>query len=300
MQDVIEYTKKGIEEDEELQGMELDFILINPNNFDTISIVSDGQEKILEFTPFTKNMETGYSHVPEWDYNLDDYLFKRLEEGYQIGYMSEKTHDNVWDTLQEYFPSDIEHINGVQLYLQYCIDNGTLLAQRKNLKDYETHIKQDGISFDDNKILLFKGNRGEQPVALIKWAEEYVIAIDYTIDKSKIYWSRGYYYSDVEKAKEDFDRVIRGEYLYNDPAKQEKTIDIKYVGVDNLNRPVYKDKDGTIYKDISLGNEVLILTTVNNNDFFGEPKFPIKDNVKVNIVEKLENEQKRRKNEQER
>ena len=48
-QEIVEYTKNNIEnlinEDEELNGTKIDFILINPNNIDTISIISDGQER---------------------------------------------------------------------------------------------------------------------------------------------------------------------------------------------------------------------------------------------------------------
>lgn len=87
----------------------------------------------------------------------------------------------------------------------------------KILKDYERFIGAENVYFEDNKKLLEIGNRGEQPVALIEWGKgnrkEYVIAIDYTIDNDKLYWSRGYYYMDNNKAKMDFNRVKNGEYL---------------------------------------------------------------------------------------
>lgn len=127
-QEVIEFIKSGIEniikEDDELYGTSIDFILINPKKNDTISIISDGVEKIVEFTPFTKEMETGYSTISEWEYNFDEYLFQDLENGYQIGYMSDNNHYDVWNTIEELYPEDINYKNGVQNYLQYCIDNG--------------------------------------------------------------------------------------------------------------------------------------------------------------------------------
>ena len=127
-QEIVEFTKNNIEnsinEDEELNGTKVDFILINPNNNDTISIISDGQEKIVEFTPYTKEMKTGYSHISEWAYNFDEYLFQELENGYEIGYMSADNHYGVWNSIKELYPEDINYKDGVQWYLQYCVDNG--------------------------------------------------------------------------------------------------------------------------------------------------------------------------------
>ena len=126
--EIVELTKKNIEdliiEDEELYDTKLDFILIEPDTKDTISIISDEQEKIIEFTPYTKDMKNGYFQIPDWDYNFDEYLFQNLENGYEIGYMSDDTHYNVWSSIEELYPEDINYKNGVQLYLQYCANNG--------------------------------------------------------------------------------------------------------------------------------------------------------------------------------
>lgn len=376
--EIIETIKKNIEnsikEDEELYGTSIDYILINPDNNDTISIISDGAEKIVEFTPYTKKMETGYATVSEWAYNFDEYLFQELENGYMIGYMSDNNHYGVWNSIQELYPEDINHKDGVQWYLQYCADNGItkeyldkqtgldtpnvmkffdglalfetmeykgyiieaddtnldnwkenlvniyenkevfdnkepietvslntidlkqnireyidefyidkkvidkeisyytfvigydllqedfktspypecdltygfcekvakdfvnsdsykydnrssyeLLEKYINenrfqiLKDYEKFIGAENIYFEDNKKILKVANRNDQPVALVEWVKggrkEYVVAINYTIDGNKIYWSRGYYYTDNDKAKIDFNRVKNGEYL---------------------------------------------------------------------------------------
>lgn len=127
-EEIVEITKNNIEnsikEDEELFGTKIDYILINPDNKDTISIISDGVDKIVEFTPFTKEMKTGYSKVSEWDYSFDNYLFKDLENVYQIGFMTDETHYNVWNSLEELYPENINNKDGVQRYLQYCADKG--------------------------------------------------------------------------------------------------------------------------------------------------------------------------------
>lgn len=127
-EEIVEVIKNGIEnsirEDEELNGTSIDFILISPDNDDTISIISDGQEKIVEFTPYTKEMKTGYATISEWSYNFDEFLFQELEKGYEIGYMSDNNHYGVWNSIEELYPEDINYKDGVQKYLQFCADKG--------------------------------------------------------------------------------------------------------------------------------------------------------------------------------
>lgn len=66
--------------------------------------------------------------------------------------------------------------------------------------------------------------------------------------------------------------------------KEKIKLDVKLVGIDNWDRPVYKDVKGNIYKDVSLGIGALSLCTSSNNDFYGEPNVPLNDNYQINIV----------------
>lgn len=68
------------------------------------------------------------------------------------------------------------------------------------------------------------------------------------------------------------------------PELPNRTLKIKFIGVDNWDRPVYKDEQGTILKDTNLGQGTLALCTAANNDFFGEPESPINEDIKINIV----------------
>ena len=82
------------------------------------------------------------------------------------------------------------------------------------------------------------------------------------------------FYNDKElKFKED----------YNFKVKQE-ILKIKLVGIDNWDRPVYKDYKGTFYKDVNLGTGNLALYTSSGNKFEGEPDYPLSNNTKINIV----------------
>ena len=124
----------------EHQNKKIDFILINQETNETITIASDGVEEIIEFTPNTKNESNNYSSVAEWAYNFDEYLFQELENGYEIGYMSVDNHYGVWNSIEELYPEDINYKDGVQSYLQYCADN-------KIIKEYLD--KQTGLDTPD-------------------------------------------------------------------------------------------------------------------------------------------------------
>lgn len=45
-----------------------------------------------------------------------------------------------------------------------------------------------------------------------------------------------------------------------------------YIGMDNFDRPVYKDENGNLWKDADPRSHVPpLLCSVLNNDFYGEP-----------------------------
>lgn len=68
------------------------------------------------------------------------------------------------------------------------------------------------------------------------------------------------------------------------PNLSEKVLNIKFIGIDNWDRPVYKDENGRILKDTNLGIGEIALCTSSNNSFYGEPDTPINEDTKVKIV----------------
>ena len=50
---------------------------------------------------------------------------------------------------------------------------------------------------------------------------------------------------------------------------------LKFIGVDDWDRPVYKDQKGRLWKDVNLGNGTPYLHNVAGNGFEGEPDSPI-------------------------
>lgn len=154
-------------EDMEHQDKQIEFILYNPENKDTYVIAGDGLEKMILFAPYTKDLENGYANVPEWDYNFDEYFFKELQNGYEIGFISDDTQYALWNIISELYPSnEFENSDGVKKYLQYCKDNNITQDYFKNyevpdiMKYYEYPIGV--IEQKEKNIIMSKENFDRQ------------------------------------------------------------------------------------------------------------------------------------------
>lgn len=121
----------------EHQNKQIDYILVDPESKETYTLASDENETI-EFTPFTQNNNKGYSNVPEWEFNFDYYIYNYLEEGKQIAYMTDNVHYNIWNSINELYPTDIDYKDGVQNYLQYCAENGITKEYLDNKTGFDT------------------------------------------------------------------------------------------------------------------------------------------------------------------
>ena len=94
---------------------------------------------------------------------------------------------------------------------------------------------------------------------------------------------------------DSFVEVNEAVYTIEELLSKEKILKIKFIGKDSWDRPVYKDDKGTLYKDIGLGMGNLKdnLHTVCNNDFYGEPDYPINKDINVKVVKKDKNKEER-------
>jgi hypothetical protein len=61
---------------------------------------------------------------------------------------------------------------------------------------------------------------------------------------------------------------------------------LKFIGIDGWSRPVYKDQNGKLWKDVNLGIGTPDMHNASSNDFEGEPDFPITDDYE--IIKKME------------
>ena len=108
----------------EHKNKKIDYILYNPKTKETYVMCSDGVSDAIEFTPYTKKLENGFSNVPEFDYNFDYYIYNQLDNGLKIGYMSIDIHYSIWNSINELYPNDIDNKEGVKYYISYCKANG--------------------------------------------------------------------------------------------------------------------------------------------------------------------------------
>lgn len=125
---IVDKVKENIEsylmEDMEHQNKVIDFILYNPETKETQVVASDGLEEIILFAPHTKGQDKDYWTIPEWDFNFDEYFFKELQNGYEIGYITDDIHYGLWNTIADLYPSnELNNENGVKKYLQFCKEN---------------------------------------------------------------------------------------------------------------------------------------------------------------------------------
>ena len=108
------------------------------------------------------------------------------------------------------------------------------------VNDNKEHIKEEYSKFtgveneskktrelDNGMIVLDVGYRRNEPIALVERkvedSKEYIIAFIYKIENNKIDWAYGYYYdTDLEKAKQDFNKVLSGGNLADTLAKNNK------------------------------------------------------------------------------
>ena len=98
------------------------------------------------------------------------------------------------------------------------------------------------------------------------------------------------------KFEEWYKNYISKEVKVKKQKTNENILRVKFIGIDNWDRPVYKDEKGNIFKDTNLGHGTLSLCTSVNNDFYGEPEAPINENIKVSIVSKFPNKPKNTRN----
>ena len=88
---------------------------------------------------------------------MDEYFFKELQNGYEIGFITNDVNYGLWSTIDEFYPEDIENIKGVQKYLKYCVDNNITKEKLSKLMNNDVpdimkfYQKQNDNSLSDIK-----------------------------------------------------------------------------------------------------------------------------------------------------
>ena len=115
---------------------------------------------------------------------------------------------------------------------------------------------------NDTFSVVDVGYRKEQPVALIEKtfadnSKEYIIAFDYSIGNDNINWGYGYYYNEnIDKAKEDFTRVLKGENLADTFENKEDEFQVRFYDEDEI-RYLIKSNAELFYVDDGVDEAII-------------------------------------------
>ena len=118
---------------------------------------------------------------------------------------------------------------------------------------------------NDTFNLIDVGYRRETPVALVEKTftendKEYIIAIDYKVENGRIDWGYGYYYNqNIDKAKEDFAKVLAGKDLadtFEEKVYSEDEFNLSFYSEDEI-RNLIKSKAELYYVDDGIDEAII-------------------------------------------
>lgn len=115
---------------------------------------------------------------------------------------------------------------------------------------------------DNGMFVMDVGFRNEEPIALVErtfknGTKEYIVAFNYEIEDNNINWGYGYYYSDdIEKAKVDFSRVLKGENLADTFDNKKKEFEPRFYTEDEI-KDLIKSKAELYYVDDGVDEAII-------------------------------------------
>ena len=157
---IIEKIKKITDKEKKLKGIEICQILVNIKDINkSRAIICDNENEMYEVLLENSIIE----HISDWIFNTDDYIFKPLQNGYEIGLMSEGMHCGIWDDIETIGLDFLEYKLGVQKYLKYCKDNNINKdymdkLQKRNVPDVMKYydMTKDFVDIKDEKVEIPK------------------------------------------------------------------------------------------------------------------------------------------------
>lgn len=115
--------------------------------------------------------------VANWDFNIEDFLFKYLENDYKILEMNADTHYGVWFQIDE-MREEINYTDGLQQYLSYCkknhIDKNFMKLFYKEIDVMDLYQEKNGnykiiASLDIGKSSVVLGYNENSPSPYVTW-----------------------------------------------------------------------------------------------------------------------------------
>ncbi len=142
-----------LKNNENYEDMEICYILEDMKDKNKSIVIAMNDDKIIQINPITKEI----MDRADWEYNVDDDVFGMLEDNKKIVYMSMMMHFNMWESIKDYYPEDIEYKNGTQKYLKYCKENKITkeviekATKFDDVYDAMKHYKKDRIKGKDDR-----------------------------------------------------------------------------------------------------------------------------------------------------
>ena len=177
LSDIYGYLVSNIQE-----PMKVDYILDKKTEYGTIemkALVHNEEDASLLYEVEMDNCGNAeHFIVPDWDFNVDDYLLADLQEGYQIAYMPLEEHAGHWYCINE-LRGEIYAEEGLQMYLSYCHEHGItreLLSATGNEVPYIQDMYQEvnnnykiiaEVSIGNNAVVL--GHSKTAPLQYASW-----------------------------------------------------------------------------------------------------------------------------------
>lgn len=196
----------------ELQGYDICYILRNVNGeLRAVAYDPNDLEKIVQIS---EKSDSSYAvdQVPDWDFNVDEYLLHDLENGFDVAYMDLSTHQEVW-TAVDSIRGEIQYEDGLQKYLSYCQKNDITvntisslgenwvdISDLYNERNHSYKIIQQ-ITIGNRSIVLGYSNINPSPY--VTW--------ETNSNRSNSYRS-GHYFVNLKQAQGDFE--IRAKSLF--------------------------------------------------------------------------------------
>lgn len=182
-----EYVKRAYDNvsaflKEEHKDMHIDCILYDEKTHATYTTATDGNEKCFNFDPYSKYEPNGYEIIPEWDYNFDYYVYDLLDQGCEIGYMTDEMHYGIWNSIDELYPNDIEFKEGVLKYIEYCKNNNITKEYIDSKMDLETPDIMPLFDNEKLRVLYVEPNKLPEVITINKDLETLQHTVGYGED----------------------------------------------------------------------------------------------------------------------
>lgn len=203
-----------------INGDEIECVSLN-----TIGLKQNIKEYIDEFYFDKKELESEkayFTFVLGYDL-LNDMLSKSSTPENDISYDFCNMIANEYLKSEEYRN---EKYSAYEMLEQWVNDNKDYIKSEYS-KFTETEVETNKTRQLENGLVLDVGYRRNEPIALVERntgdSKEYVVAFIYKIENNKIDWAYGNYYgTDLDKAKQDFNKVITGGNLADTFTKNKK------------------------------------------------------------------------------